>query len=94
MIVRLQLDGDMSDWHDSQKQSSGNFRKFLQERVDKANLRLRLSAEEAKRLNKVKDVADKLRSGKNAKPSATNVTKPRVGVEIRVVRFTAVAKGK
>ena len=61
------MDGDMSDLHDSQKQSNGNFRKFPQEGVDKANSRPCLSAEEAKRLNKLEAVVEKLRRGKKCK---------------------------
>jgi len=38
---------------------------LLQERIDKANPRRKLTAEEAKRLNKLGGIADKLRSGEN-----------------------------
>ena len=44
----------MSEWYDSQKKPSGNFRKLLQEQIDKANPRRTLTAEEQKRLSKLK----------------------------------------
>ena len=49
----------------NQKQSSSNFRKLLQERIEKANPRRQLTAEEAKRLAKLEAIADKLRRGEN-----------------------------
>jgi len=55
----------MSEWYDSQKQSSVNFRKLLQERIEKANPRRKLTVEEAKRLAKLEAIADKLRCGDN-----------------------------
>ena len=55
----------MSEWYDSQKKPSVNFRKLLQERIDKANPRRNLSAEEAKRLAKLESIAEKLRRGEN-----------------------------
>ena len=55
----------MNEWYYSQKKPSGDFRKLLQERIDKANPRRKLTAEEAKRLNKLGGIADKLRSGEN-----------------------------
>jgi len=36
----------MIEWYNSQKKSSGNFRKLLQERIEKANPRRTLTAEE------------------------------------------------
>ena len=36
----------MTEWHESQKQLSGDFRKLLQERLDKANPRPTLLAKE------------------------------------------------
>ena len=42
----------MSEWYDSQKKLSSNFRKLLQERIEKVNPRRELTAEENKRLNK------------------------------------------
>ena len=50
---------------DSQKQSNSNIRKMLQERVEKANPRRKLSTKETKRLAKLEAIADKLNRGKN-----------------------------
>ena len=55
----------MSEWLDNQKKQSSNFRKLLQERIEKANPRRKLSAEEIKRLNKLESIADKLKRGEN-----------------------------
>jgi hypothetical protein len=55
----------MSEWYDSQRQSSSNFRKLLQERIEKANPRRELTAEENKHLAKLTDIAEKLKRGKN-----------------------------
>ena len=55
----------MSKWYDNQKQSSGNFRKLLQERIEKANPRRELTTEETKRLSKLVVIADKLKRRKN-----------------------------
>ena len=55
----------MSEWLDDQNQSSSNFRKLLQERIEKANPRRNLTAEEAKRLAKLEAIADKLKRGEN-----------------------------
>jgi hypothetical protein len=55
----------MSEWHDNQNQKSGNLRKSLQERIEKANPRRKLTAEEAKRLTKLEALADKLKRGEN-----------------------------
>jgi hypothetical protein len=49
----------MSEWYDSQKKSSSDFRKLLQERLKKSNLRRKLSAEEEKRLSKLEAIAVK-----------------------------------
>ena len=55
----------MSEWFDSQKKPSSDFRKVLQERIDKANPRCNLTTEEAKRLSKLETIAEKLRRGEN-----------------------------
>ena len=55
----------MSEWYDSQKKPSSNFRKLLQERIEKANPRRKLTVEETKRLSKIEGIADKLRRGEN-----------------------------
>ena len=52
-------------WHESQKKPSSNFRKLLQERIEEGNPRRKPSVEEAKRLNKLKAIADKLTRGEN-----------------------------
>jgi hypothetical protein len=55
----------MSEWYDSQKKPSGKFRQLLQERIEKAQPCRKLSAEEAKRLNKLEAIAAKLKRRKN-----------------------------
>ena len=55
----------MSEWLDNQKKQSSNIRKLLQERIEKSNPRLELTAEESKRLNKLDRIADKLKRGEN-----------------------------
>ena len=55
----------MSEGCDSQQKSNGNFRKLLQERMDKANPRRQLTAGEEKRINKLEAIADRLNRGGN-----------------------------
>ena len=55
----------MSEWLDNQKKQSSNFRKLLQERIEKANPRRELTAEETKRLMKLEGIADKLKHGED-----------------------------
>ena len=55
----------MSEWQDSHKDSSDNFRKFLQERLDKTNPRRTLTPEEERRLSKLEAIADKLKRREN-----------------------------
>jgi tetratricopeptide (TPR) repeat protein len=55
----------MSEWFDSQKKPNSNFRKLLQERIEKANPRRNLTAVEAKRLAKLEAIAEKLKRGEN-----------------------------
>ena len=55
----------MSEWFDNQKKQSSNFRKLLQERIEKANPRRNLTTEEDKRLAKLEAIADKLKRGEN-----------------------------
>jgi len=59
----------MSEWFDSEKKPNGNFRKLLQELIEKANPRRKLTAEEAKRLNKLEAIAENFRRGKNVLPN-------------------------
>ena len=53
----------MGEWLNNQKKSSGNFPKLLHERIEKANPRRKLTAEETKRLKKLHAIADKLKRG-------------------------------
>ena len=55
----------MSEWLDSQKKSISNIRKLLQERIEKANPRRELTAEETNALAKLEAIADKLKRGEN-----------------------------
>ena len=55
----------MSEWFENQKKASGNLSKLLQERIDKANTRRTLTAEESKCLSKLEAIADKLKRGEN-----------------------------
>lgn len=55
----------MSEWHHKQKKQSTNFRKLLQKRIEKANPRRELTAEETKRLRKLEAIANKLQRGQN-----------------------------
>jgi len=55
----------MSEWFDNQKKPKSNFRKLLQERIEKANPRRELSCEEEKRLTKLEAIAEKLNCGEN-----------------------------
>ena len=55
----------MSERYNSQKKPIVDFRKLLQERIEKANLRRKLTTEEARRLAKLETIADKLKRGEN-----------------------------
>ena len=55
----------MSEWLDNQKQSINSIRQLLQARIEKANPRRELTAEENKRLRKLEGIAEKLRRGEN-----------------------------
>ena len=55
----------MSEWLDNQKKSNSNFRQLLKERIEKANPRQALTAEESKRLNKLEAITDRLKRGEN-----------------------------
>ena len=69
--LKVQLSGRLdkltSEWFDSQKKTNSNFRQLLQERIEKANPRFELTAEESKRLNKLEGIADKLKRGETCK---------------------------
>ena len=55
----------MSERYDNQKKPSSNFRKLLQERIEKANPRRELTTDETKRLATLKGITDKLKRGEN-----------------------------
>ena len=55
----------MSEWLGNQRNQSTDFRQLLQERIDKANPRRELTAEEAKRLARLEAIAEKLKCGEN-----------------------------
>ena len=55
----------MSESLDNQKKSSSSFFKLLQEQIEKANPRRKLSTEEIKRLAKLEAIAAKLKRGEN-----------------------------
>jgi len=55
----------VSEWLDNQTKPNRNFRELLQERIEKANPRRKLTVEETKRLSKLESLADKLRPGEN-----------------------------
>jgi hypothetical protein len=55
----------MSEWYDNQKRSSSNFRKLLQERIDKTSPRRRLAKDETIKLAKLEEIATKLKRGEN-----------------------------
>jgi len=55
----------MSEWYDNQKKPSSNFRKLLQERIDKANPRRELTTVETKRLTKLEAITERLKRGEN-----------------------------
>ena len=55
----------MSEYNVSQKKPKGDYRKLLQERIDKAYPRLTLTAEEQKRLAKLEGIVGTLKRGEN-----------------------------
>jgi hypothetical protein len=55
----------MSKCYDNHKKPSSNFRKSLQERIEKSNPRRKLTAKESKRLAKLESIADNLKCGEN-----------------------------
>ena len=55
----------MSECFGSQKKPNSDFRKLLKERIDKANPRRTLTAEEQRRLSKLEAIASKLKRGEN-----------------------------
>ena len=55
----------MSEWYNSQKKPKGNFRKLLQERINKANSRSKLVKNETTKLVKLEGIVEKLKRGEN-----------------------------
>jgi len=55
----------VSEWQDMQKKPSSNFRKLLQERLDKTNPRRKLAKDEITKLAKLEGIAEKLKRGEN-----------------------------
>ena len=55
----------MSEWYNSQKKPSSNFRKLLQERPDKTNTRRKLAKDETTKLSKLEGIAEKLKRGEH-----------------------------
>jgi len=55
----------VSEWHKSQKMASGDFRKLLQERLDKTNPRRKLAKDETIKLAKLEGIGEKLKRGEN-----------------------------
>jgi hypothetical protein len=53
----------MNDWYNSQKQPSIDFRKLLQERLDKVNPSCKLAKGEITKLAKLEGIAKKLKRG-------------------------------
>ena len=55
----------MSEWYVNQKKPHSNVRQLLQERIEKVSPRRNLTAVEARRLAKLKVIAEKLKRGEN-----------------------------
>jgi hypothetical protein len=55
----------MSVWYNSQNKPSIDFRKLLQERLDKVNPRRKLAKDETTKLAKLEGIAEKLKRGEN-----------------------------
>ena len=55
----------MSEWYVNQKKPHSNVRQLLQERIEKVSPRCNLTAVEARRLAKLKVIAEKLKRGEN-----------------------------
>lgn len=55
----------MGEWYNNQKKPSSNFRKLLQEHIEKANPRRNLTSEETGRLAKLEAIAEKLKRVEN-----------------------------
>lgn len=55
----------MSEWHHSKSRHYSDFRKLLQERIDKANPRRKLVKDETTKLVKLEGIVEKLKRGEN-----------------------------
>ena len=55
----------MSEWYDNQRQKGSSLSKLLRKQIEKKNSHRTLTAEEAKRLSKLKTISDKLKRGEN-----------------------------
>jgi hypothetical protein len=55
----------MSEWYNSQKTPIVDFRKLLQERLDKVNPRRKLAKDETTKLAKLEGIAEKLKRGEH-----------------------------
>ncbi|MDB2547341.1 hypothetical protein N9X47_00030 [Porticoccaceae bacterium] len=55
----------MSEWYNSQKKPIVDFRKLLQERLDKVNPRRKLAKDETTKLAKLEGIAEKLKRGEH-----------------------------
>jgi hypothetical protein len=49
----------LSEWYDSQKKPNSNFRKSLQERLDKTNPSRKLAKDETTKLAKLEGIVEK-----------------------------------
>ena len=55
----------MSEWYNSQKKPNSNFRKLLQERLDRTNPCRKSAKGETTKLAKLEGIAKKLKRGEN-----------------------------
>ncbi|MDC1383436.1 hypothetical protein N8500_08105 [Candidatus Puniceispirillum sp.] len=55
----------ISEWYTSQKKPIVDFRKLLQERLEKTNPRRKLAIDETTKLSKLEGIAEKLKRGDN-----------------------------
>lgn len=75
----------MRKWYDSQKKPTSNFRKLLQEWIEKANPRRALTAEEQKRLSKLETIAARLRRGESVQNPQLQTWLSDVGIKFDAV---------
>ena len=55
----------MGEWYNNQQTPIVDFRKLLQERIDKANPRRKLVKDETTKLVKLESIVEKLKRGEN-----------------------------